>query len=83
MDGRVLTAPGHREAWDAYRLAGWIGIDQPAEWGGQELPLYMLVACQELFDRGSVGFGMAQPADGLIVQVPARQLGQQRLGPRE
>ena len=57
-NGRVQTAAGHKEAWDAYREAGWIGIDQPASAGGQDLPLFMLVACQEIFDRGSVAFGM-------------------------
>jgi alkylation response protein AidB-like acyl-CoA dehydrogenase len=56
--GRVATAPGHLQAWEAYREGGWIGLDQPAAFGGQELPLFMLAACQEIFDRGSVAFGM-------------------------
>ncbi|HEY5410326.1 MAG TPA: acyl-CoA dehydrogenase family protein, partial [Caulobacteraceae bacterium] len=57
--GRVLTAAGHKEAWAAYVAAGWPGIDQPPELGGAGLPLVVLAACTEIFDRGSVAFGMA------------------------
>ena len=56
--GRVLTASGHKAAWDAYLAAGWLGIDQPAQIGGQDLPVFLLAACQELFDRGCIAFGM-------------------------
>ena len=56
--GRVTTAKGHPEAWQAYVDAGWPGIDQPAELGGAGLPLVALAACTEIFDRGSVAFGM-------------------------
>lgn len=58
-DGRVKTAPGHREAWRDYVASGWLGIDQPAEHGGAGLPLAALAACQEIFDRAGVAFGMA------------------------
>ncbi len=57
--GRVRTAPGHAEAWNAYVDAGWPGIDQPPALGGAGLPLVALAACTEIFDRGSVAFGMA------------------------
>ena len=57
-DGRVLTAKGHADAWRAYVEAGWPGIDQPPELGGAGLPLVALAACTEIFDRGSVAFGM-------------------------
>ena len=56
--GRVKTASGHAEAWQAYVEAGWPGIDQPPELGGAGLPLVALAACTEIFDRGSVAFGM-------------------------
>ena len=61
-DGRVRTAPGHRQAWDDFRQAGWLGLDQPAEHGGQGLPQVLLAATQEVFDRGSVAFGMLPTA---------------------
>jgi alkylation response protein AidB-like acyl-CoA dehydrogenase len=56
--GRVRTAPGHREAWEAFIAGGWPTIDQPEAQGGQGLPLVIWAACQELFDRGCVAFGM-------------------------
>ena len=56
--GRVLTAKGHAAAWRAYVEAGWPGIAQPVELGGAGLPLVALAACTEIFDRGSVAFGM-------------------------
>ena len=56
--GRVRTATGHPEAWRAYVDAGWPGIDQSPELGGAGLPLIALAACTEIFDRGSVAFGM-------------------------
>jgi 3-(methylthio)propanoyl-CoA dehydrogenase len=56
--GRVLLAPGHVEAWRRFREDGWVGLDLPKEYGGQDLPLVVAIAVQELFDRASVGFGM-------------------------
>ena len=56
--GRVSTASGHVQAWRAYVEAGWPGIDQRPELGGAGLPLVALAACTEIFDRGSVAFGM-------------------------
>ena len=56
--GRVKTAAGHSAAWRAYVEAGWPRIDQPPELGGAGLPLVALAACTEIFDRGSVAFGM-------------------------
>ena len=61
-DGRVRTATGHKAAWDAYLEAGWLGIDQPHDAGGQGLPIFVLAACQELFDRGCIAFGMLPTA---------------------
>jgi alkylation response protein AidB-like acyl-CoA dehydrogenase len=61
-DGRVRTAVGHQDAWRAFVDAGWLGIDQPLAAGGQGLPLFMLAACQEIFDRETVAFGMLPTA---------------------
>jgi 3-(methylthio)propanoyl-CoA dehydrogenase len=57
-DGRVKTAPGHIEAWDAYVAAGWPTLDQPEAQGGQGLPLIVAAAVQETFDRACPSFGM-------------------------
>ncbi len=76
QDGRVRTAPGHAEAWRAYVDAGWLGIDQPPEIGGQGLPLVALAACTEVFDRANVAFGMlptGQRAAGRLIAAHAEE----------
>ena len=62
VDGRVTLAPGHEALWSEFRDGGWTGIDVAADHGGQGLPACIAVAAQELFDRGSVSFGMAPGA---------------------
>ena len=57
-EGRVRTAPGHREAYDAYVAGGWPTLDQPTGEGGQGLPLALAFAVQEIFDRSCPAFGM-------------------------
>lgn len=56
--GRVKTALGHKEVWDAYVAAGWPTLDQPEAQGGQGLPLIVAAAVQEMFDRTCPAFGM-------------------------
>ncbi len=57
-NGRVRTAPGHREAWAAFVANGWPSIDQDVAYGGQQLPLSLCLAVQEFFDRACPAFGM-------------------------
>ena len=61
-DGRVVLAPGHEEVWADFRDAGWAAIDIPVSHGGQGLPSALSIPIQEMFDRGSVSFGMAPGA---------------------
>ncbi|MFA7585998.1 MAG: acyl-CoA dehydrogenase family protein [Novosphingobium sp.] len=58
VDGRVRTASGHRDAWDAYVEAGWPTLEAPGEHGGQGLPAILAFAAQEMFDRACPSFGM-------------------------
>lgn len=57
-DGRVVTAPGHKEAWSLFVAGGWPSIEHPTSFGGQGLPLVVAAAAQELFDRACPAFGM-------------------------
>ena len=57
-NGRVLTATGHRDAWRLFTSQGWTTLDQSEEFGGQDLPTIVAVACQEVFDRACPAFGM-------------------------
>jgi 3-(methylthio)propanoyl-CoA dehydrogenase len=58
VEGRVRTAPGHREAWQQFVAGGWPTLDHPRALGGQQLPLSLALAVQELFDRNCPAFGM-------------------------
>ena len=64
VDGRVRTAPGHREAWEAFVTGGWPTLDLPEAEGGQGLPAALAFAVQEVLDRACPAFGM--------VPVPTR-----------
>jgi len=55
-DGVVTTAPGWKEAYRAWRLAGWNAVTAPPEWGGQGLPQIVNAACTEMWHAASVGF---------------------------
>jgi acyl-CoA dehydrogenase len=55
-DGIVTTAPGWKEAYRDWRLAGWNAVTAPAEWGGQALPQIVNAACTEMWHAASMGF---------------------------
>src|SRR6516225_8451219 len=55
-DGVVTTAPGWKEAYRAWRLAGWNSVTAPAEWGGQGLPQIVNAACTEMWHAALAGF---------------------------
>jgi alkylation response protein AidB-like acyl-CoA dehydrogenase len=57
-DGVVTTAPGWKEAYDAWRKGGWNGLASPAEWGGQGLPQVLNAACTEMWNAASMAFGV-------------------------
>ena len=57
-DGAVTTPPGWKEAYTAWAAAGWNGLAAPAEYGGQELPHAINAACVEMWNSGSMAFGI-------------------------
>jgi len=57
-DGAVTTARGWKDAYQRWREAGWNGVSAPSEWGGQELPVMLHVALQELWNAGSAAFAV-------------------------
>ena len=58
INGRVVTASGHRAAWRQFAGDGWLTLALPEAAGGQGLPLVLLTACEELFNRASPAFTM-------------------------
>ncbi len=55
-DSVVTTAPGWKEAYRDWRLAGWNAVTAPTEWGGQALPQIVNAACTEMWHAASIGF---------------------------
>ncbi len=56
IEGKVVTAPGWREVYQAWRDAGWATLTGPAEYGGQELPHVVASACYEMWSAASMAF---------------------------
>ena len=57
-NGAVTTVPGWRETYQAWQEAGWNSLTGPAEFGGQQLPMLMAVACAELWNAACVSFAL-------------------------
>jgi alkylation response protein AidB-like acyl-CoA dehydrogenase len=60
-DGRVRTSAQHHAGWQAFRDAGWLTLALPDP-HGQNLPMAVVVACEELFNRASAAFYMLPTA---------------------
>jgi acyl-CoA dehydrogenase len=58
-DGVVRTAPGFKEAYQAWIGAGWNALAGPAEYGGQGLPLLLNAGCSEMWNGACLAFGIA------------------------
>src|SRR6202166_4017009 len=57
-DGKVAMPPGWKTAYTAWAAAGWNGVAAPADYGGQELPHAVNAACIEMWNSGSMAFGI-------------------------
>ena len=57
-DGEVEVPPGFKEFYRLYGEAGWIGVSNPVEYGGQGLPYVLSKVTEELECSGSVAFAL-------------------------
>ena len=58
-NGRVTCrAPSHPGAWEEWKELGWPRLPHDESLGGTGLPLSVMLAVQELFDRANPAFGM-------------------------
>ncbi|MBB3460629.1 acyl-CoA dehydrogenase C-terminal domain-containing protein [Rhizobium sp. BK377] len=57
-DGTVSTPKGFREAYQAYRESGWIGLAVPEEFGGQGLPYTLHAAVGEYTSAANMSLMM-------------------------
>ena len=58
VDGQVRTPPGFREAYKAYREAGWQGLAGEPAYGGQGLPAVLGVVVNEFCSSANMAFTM-------------------------
>ncbi|HCL63322.1 MAG TPA: acyl-CoA dehydrogenase [Rhizobium sp.] len=71
-ESRVRTPAGFADAYRQYAQAGWLGMDVPEEFSGQDLPLTLHAACAPLFERGCVALMMAAGSSRAASHLLAR-----------
>lgn len=57
-NGVVTTAPGFRDAYQAYRDGGWNAVPFPSDFGGQGLPWAAVFPIQEMWQAANMSFGL-------------------------
>jgi acyl-CoA dehydrogenase len=57
-NGVITMPPGWKEAYTSWAEAGWNGLAGPTEFGGQALPYALNAACVEMWNAGSMAFGV-------------------------
>jgi len=57
-DGRVITAPGFKEAWNKLYEAGWKLLGVHPDHGGQGAPLTLVVVVEEFLSGANSAFNM-------------------------
>jgi acyl-CoA dehydrogenase len=58
VDGRVVTPPGWKDAYTAFRTAGWSALPCPEDYGGQALPETVAMAVCEMWNAANLSFGL-------------------------
>jgi alkylation response protein AidB-like acyl-CoA dehydrogenase len=57
-DGAVVTAPGWKQAYQAWAGGGWNALVASPDFGGQGLPQALNAACVEMWNAGSMAFAV-------------------------
>jgi hypothetical protein len=68
-DGSVTTPTGFKDAYKQFAEAGWMGLSQPAEYGGQGLPQVLGLATGEMTSSANMAFGMYPGLTGGAVRA--------------
>jgi acyl-CoA dehydrogenase len=58
-NGVVTTPPGWRDAYRRWCDSGWSSVGGSENYGGQDLPMVMSVACTELWNAANVSFAVS------------------------
>jgi alkylation response protein AidB-like acyl-CoA dehydrogenase len=57
-NGRVITPPGFKQAYDAFVEGGWMTLSAPPHWGGQGLPFVLSAAMMESLNGANLAFAL-------------------------
>ncbi len=57
-DGKVVTPPGWKEAYEAFAAGGWSALPCPEEFGGQGLPEVVSTVACEVWNSANLSFGL-------------------------
>jgi len=57
-DGKVTMPDGWRDLYHRWIDGGWNGLSGPVEYGGQGLPSMLAIAAMEMWNSGSMAFGL-------------------------
>ncbi len=57
-DGVITTPPGWKELYADWIAGGWNGLTGPVDHGGQGLPMTLAMAAMEMWNSGSMAFGL-------------------------
>ncbi len=57
-DGEVVLPDGYCEAYRDFWEAGWVGLANDPEWGGQGLPYYLSKVVEEMVCSANVAFAL-------------------------
>ena len=68
-DGSVTTPDGFKDAYKQFAEAGWMGLSQPQEYGGQGLPQVLGLATGEMTSSANMAFGMYPGLTGGAVRA--------------
>jgi 3-(methylthio)propanoyl-CoA dehydrogenase len=68
-DGVVTTAPGFREAYEAFSQGGWQGLSADPAYGGQGLPRLVAAAVQEMVQGANMSFGLCPLLTGGAIEA--------------
>ena len=71
-DGHVTTAPGFKEAWDAFVEGGWTTLACEPEHGGQGLPTRVAMLVDEMVCSTNIAFGMFRDSPWVRITLSTR-----------
>ena len=57
-DGSVRTPSGYKQAYESLRDGGWFGLEAKEKYGGQQIPLTLSAAVNEIWHSSNMSFAL-------------------------